>query len=481
MLLTDICLTGLNPLKEPLKYKMLFMKILLFSLLFFILSDSFSQGHKIKVILKDADDTTLTLACYYGEKIKPVEKAVIKKSGKYLFASGKKLPYGVCMVLNGNNEKLFEFISGEDQFFTISARANEPFKDLKVKGSKENKRFFKYLDLNKNVYKKILELNDKRKNGEDSVFFERQKDSLLNILKEERENIEKKLPGSLLSELLKAGDLPELPDTIKNKREEFEFYKRHYWDNFDLSDKRLLHTPLYDKKLGEYFDVFVPRQPDSVIKVIDVLIAKAGPDSEAVSHLVWYFTSKYRDYGYMGFDKVFVHMVDKYFSKYDMENVTPSILTVLKQRADRLRPVLTGKKAPNLIMIDTSGNYKSFLTLKNDFVIILFWDYNCGVCKKEIQILKKELFNNNKFDVAVFAVNVNSDLNKWKKELKNRGIREWINVNGTESITGDFHQLYDVFKTPSLYLLNKDKIIIAKNIKPEKLMEFINLYVNKHY
>ena len=52
----------------------------------------------------------------------------------------------------------------------------------------------------------------------------------------------------------------------------------------------------------------------------------------------------------------------------------------------------------------------------------------------------------------------------------------WINVNGTRSVTPDFHDLYDTHQTPALFILDKERNIVAKNIPADKIETFLVNY-----
>jgi len=188
---------------------------------------------------------------------------------------------------------------------------------------------------------------------------------------------------------------------------------------------------------------------------------------------MWHFVSAYQNPKYMGFEKVFIHLVDEYFSKEDIVNTSPSVLQSLQERADVLRPLQLEKTAPNLLLIDTNDVFRSFLEIDSDYVVLLFWDFDCSFCKKEIKQLK-EIYKNSPFDFEIFAINVNGDHEKWKKAIHEEGIAQWVNVNGTLSRTADFHDLYDVHGSPVIYLLDDQKKIIAKRIGAEQIVPFLD-------
>ena len=53
----------------------------------------------------------------------------------------------------------------------------------------------------------------------------------------------------------------------------------------------------------------------------------------------------------------------------------------------------------------------------------------------------------------------------------------WINVDGPRTLTGDYHDQYDIISTPVIYLLNEKKEIIAKRLPADKVEGFIENYI----
>jgi thiol-disulfide isomerase/thioredoxin len=382
------------------------------------------------------------------------------------------------MAVSDKKIKLFEFIIGEDQDFKLTTDTVNYTMNVFVEGSEENKLFFDYIHFNEKLYFENQDLQEKlsrtQKGTEAYLKTLKEIDSVNLLAGEYKLNTIEKHPGLLVSALFNAMREIQFPDSIINSPDSataYRYYKSHYWDYLDLSDSRLLRTPLLSKKVNAYFDQVVVRHPDSVMAEIDLVINKARPSKEVISWMVWNFTSEYQNPEYMGFDVVFIHLVDEYFSKEEIENLTPSVLENLQDRADKMRPLLLGEEAPNLILIDSTGNYQSFFSLENEYVLLYFWDYDCGICKRESALLK-EFYEETGLDVEIYAVNVNADLDKWKLSLNEKEFN-WVNVNGTRSVTQNFHDLYDTYGTPAIFILDKDKKIIAKKIGAEQVEGFL--------
>jgi thiol-disulfide isomerase/thioredoxin len=460
------------------------LKNLLLVVIVVIFNMDVVAGNQCEIKIKidgNIEDSAVLLASYYGEKIKIIDTAYAIKQGEFVFLGKEKLPGGIYMIVNMDKKKLFEFIVSSDQKFTLRTDESNYALNMKISGSDENTLFYSYLAYNEKQYKTnklLLGKIDSIKSINGDLSYSR---SVLDTLNKQTSDYKISIindnQGTFVSALLNSMRDVEVPDSIKNSSDStlpFIYYKQHFWDYINLSDSTLLRSPVFMRKVNQYFDQTVVSHPDSVIAAIDVVISEARPSQEVVGYLVWYFISEYQNPEFMGFDKVFVHLVDEYFSNEYIPNTTPSILTTLQDRADKIRPILLYKPAPNLMLIDTSGVLRTFNTIPDDYTVLFFWDSDCGICTKEI-IELKNLYNQHDSSIEIFAINVNSDLEKWKIAMYEKDV-PGINVNGTRSSTKDFHDLYDIYGTPVIYLLDKDKKIIAKRIGASRISEFIDNY-----
>jgi hypothetical protein len=128
-------------------------------------------------------------------------------------------------------------------------------------------------------------------------------------------------------------------------------------------------------------------------------------------------------------------------------------------------------------MIDTNNLPVSMYSVKADFLILLFWDPDCGNCEQEIPKLK-DFYENHKdsLGLKIFTVCSDTSLVKWKSAIRKKKM-DWINVDGPRTLTGNYHEQYDVNTTPVLYILNSRKEIIAKRLATEQLPQFFRNYL----
>lgn len=456
--------------KEDINYMRKKIQLLLLLFQLSVLASIGQKPYHITVELDGNKADTFYLARYYTNKILLVDTSTHGK-GTAIFEGEKELAQGIYILANNKKEKVAELLVGEEQNFSIKLFENGS--NAEVNRSLENDLFFKHIDISSFVFKSNDSLNRLKNNSESDKLLDKRIKALTDSLIDYRNKVVKSHPEALFSKILLAMEEPNIPDSlVSNQDKAFKYYKTHYWDTFDLSDARLLNTPLLPKKLEKYFNQLTAPIADSVIKEVDYLISRSEGSQETIDYLVWHFVSEYQTPKIMGLDKVFVHLSDFYFTKAKVENVTESILDQIVERANKIRPGLIGNQAPALWLMDTNGDYRSFNEIDASFTVLAFWDQTCGHCKKELELLSK-LYQSRKFELEVFAINTTNDLEGWKNYLQEKNYM-WINVNGTRSISGDFHDLYDIYSVPVFYLLDQNKKIIAKRFAIDQLDDIIN-------
>ena len=112
--------------------------------------------------------------------------------------------------------------------------------------------------------------------------------------------------------------------------------------------------------------------------------------------------------------------------------------------------------------------------LDADFTLLYFWDPTCGHCKKVTPKLKKLYDSLKTENVEVYAVCTEIEEDKWKDYIKENKL-EWTNVADFE-VKHPFRYYYDIQSTPKLYILDRNREIIAKRLGVEQVADFLNDY-----
>ncbi|HKK59570.1 MAG TPA: thioredoxin-like domain-containing protein, partial [Salinivirga sp.] len=255
---------------------------------------------------------------------------------------------------------------------------------------------------------------------------------------------------------------------------QYNYYKNHFFDYIDFSDNQLLYSPVYHRKLKYYFDRVVIRRPDSAIAAADRLLKKLEDKPEYFQYTLAYVFNKYAQTKYMGFDQVMVHLAENYYLNGRAHWVSDEYLDKLRERVQKLKPNLIGNKAPKLDKAQSiEGYFYPLHDVEAKYTVVAFWEPNCGHCKKVIPNLHETVFSEmHNIGVQVYAFYTQVDKKEWSNFLEEKGLTDWINVWDPNNFT-DFRNKYDVYSTPSLFLLNQDKEIIAKRVDVETIKSII--------
>jgi peroxiredoxin len=446
------------------------------------------QGYNIRFNITGLQDTTIYLGYYYGESTYVKDTARIDSKGGFVFTGKNPLNRGVHFLIL-DRTRLFEFVIGEAQHFSMTSNTQDYIKNMQVLGDPDNKLFFDNLrfnmERNKEAEPLIKILNDANAGEEDK---KAARDGFAKINEKVMENqkqIVNNNPNLVTAKLINAGRRLEIPDPPRKANGnidstfQYRYYRDHFFDNFDLSDDALIRMPkpMYAEKVKEYLDKLFVQQADTLIKATEGLIARAKKNEETYKYMVWLLAQKYWSPEIMGLDEVFVNISDKYFASGQMNYwANDNLRKSIKEQADRMRLSMVGKTAPNLILGDVNRQMKSLHDLRNKYTVLFIYDPDCGHCKKETPKLV-ELLNRTKLDVGVYTVCTDTSLVKMKKYIDDMKMHKFTNTTYYYSAVGNYNTLYDAPTTPTIYIIDEKKKIIAKKFPgAEKIEEFLINY-----
>lgn len=451
----------------------------------FTLVKAANDGYLIRFQVKGMKDTICLIATYYGSGTYVKDTVKVDAAGRFSFKASADYPKGIYLAVI-NDKSYFEFIINNDRKFSMETDRMDLSGKMVITGSPDNRLFYDYLKYNKTRYNEIQALQKRivrGKTSNDSIkLINEQSEAISKDIIRYKLDIAEKQPSTFVAFLINAMREPEVPEIpiLPNGRKDstfaYHYIKAHFWDGTDFTDDRLLRTPVFDNKLKKYFDKILYQNPDTLIKETDILIEKARPNPEMFKYLVWYATYHSENSEIMGFDKIFVHVVDTYYLMHQATWERPVVVENLIKKANRLRPLLIGQIAPNMVMLDTNNQPVSMYSVKSNYLIIFFWSPDCGHCEEEIPKMK-DFYEKQKdsLGLKIFSICIDSSLVKWKTSIRKKKM-DWINVDGPRTLTGDYHDQYDVSTTPVMYILNSRKEIIAKRLGPEQLPQFFLNY-----
>jgi thiol-disulfide isomerase/thioredoxin len=469
---------------------------------------TFSYGQKLKFKIANQKDTTVHLVKYFGKGLYYADTAELK-NGYVEFDGSKQQPGILGVLLPG--QKFFEFIYNKEE---VSMETTYPdfVATMKVKKSEENRIFMEYIQFigpKKTEATKLTDERSKLKNTDPNYKILSEKiDAINKEVTDYQKNLINTHKTMLVAKIVKMSmdiDVPEAPKDEKgniiDSNYRFNYFRAHYWDNIDLNDDRLVNTPVFHSKLEYYFGKNMMIQHwDTVLNYAYKFCDALNPKSRTFEYCVSWITSTYGKSNIMGMDKVYIMMADKYYCSKNAEGkspafwMTPEKLEELCEKIPVQKHLVLGEIPPNIRLVDTNGRWIDFMSLKSDYTILYFWDPECGHCKKttpKLEKLYKEKFKARNIEIFAVGKAVGEDFEKWKKFIRDNDMT-FINVAVTDPLykaamedarpllkfttleSLNYQTTYDIFSTPRVFVLDKDKKIIAKSISISQLEDLLD-------
>ena len=214
----------------------------------------------------------------------------------------------------------------------------------------------------------------------------------------------------------------------------------HFWDGVEDFDGPTDENPVLATQLDFYFDKMVAPLPDSITLEIDRLVERTDFNPDLRDFILWHLLEKYRHPEYMSQDQVFVYLYDRYFSHLEIKDLNEANLAMIREKAERLRRLALFLPAPDINIKDLN-----LQSVESDFTVLFFYDHDCDVCKLERRDLDSVVEQHP--EIKVLAIDMNTD----------------------DARVDELYDLYDIETTPLVYVLDRDKRIIAKKIRAKQI------------
>lgn len=252
--------------------------------------------------------------------------------------------------------------------------------------------------------------------------------------------------------------------SLTEPEERAAYLVKHYWDKFDFTDTTLIHFPeITEQATSNYIDMMKYVPAKVAASSIKEMMSKASTDSS----MFVYFSGLYEKYLYdpnspMRDESLYIYVLDAVLEAPFLDEVSKIRPAHLLELALKNR---VGEPATDFTYTLVDGKKGTLYRTKADCLLLFFYNPDCHACKEITDQLAASPFvtewiKNNK--LKILAVYPDEDLEAWKKHISYMPAG-WINsYDSTVSLKND--EIYDLKAIPTLYLLDKDKKVVLKDV-----------------
>lgn len=442
-----------------------------------------NDGYLFKVKIKNLSDSILYFGDYYANSQYLLDSSFLNDDGVFIFKKDALIPSGMYFFTTPKGKFFEVFIrpDKEDLKFEIEFDEKNFIKTFSIKGSPENQSFYEYKKLLDSLHNNAYQIDTLLNLGmisKDKAMAE--KERINRILESFKLSFVENNPDHSVSKIAHSLQKIRFPKEPKDEKgnavDSLTYYRIHYFDNMLFDWDGLARTPsnIFYNNFHFYFDTLLYGLPPSLINhYVDAFLEKTYNNKEIFKYAIWYLTQKYSKSNILGHDIIYIHIVEKYYND-DISWLSTSSIEEEKKKALKLKNLLMGETAPELITKSINGEWVSLHSIPSDFTILAFWGPNCEHCQTEILSLYRYYIDNKeKYNIEVYAVNADlSSSIEWEQFIKKHELNLWINTSGKESNI-DWEVVYDIYKTPMFFLLDKNKKILGKNLTLESVQRII--------
>ncbi len=427
-------------------------------------------AQSIEVTVTDIGVTYAKLQSLQGEKVATVDSITAAAKDVFRFSfKDKKFHHGFYRLAFPNNRNVDFLYDGND--VQLKTNASAILDSMEIISSESNHLYYSFVKLNKAYKTKtdLLQLLLLRYPKEDSFYqIARTKiNQLQNEYLEFVTNTSQKEPHSFIARYIRSASLPSVNFDLFPEQQ-LMFLKAHALDKVEFDDTELIYSDAFTNKTIEYLTYYRnPQLPKELLekefmKGIDSVISHAKVNTIVYQHIVEYLLDGFKKFG---FDKVLDYIVANYVIKDDL-CLDEKLGNTIQRRIDQNKKLPVGAVAPNISMVDISGKPFELYKSKKEKVLLVFYASWCPHCKTIMPQISELLKMKKNFEVV--AVSLDTNREEWKKFIEKNKLN-FIHVSDLKGWDGDAAKEYFIYATPTMFLLDSAKKIIAKPITFEEL------------
>ena len=450
-------------------------------------SQSIDSTH-IEVQIEGIPAGKTRLIGVYGDRNYIADSAMVDATGRFELRRKNMLPAGFYTFLLPGGNKNFSILIDQDQHFFLRAKADDIGGTMQVVGSINTSLFYETYRFQAKQDPELNKLADQmRGKPESSPEYQEAKARQTQILDERKAYLEKiyqENPDAFFTKFKKAGQNPDLtyphkPNGDLDTLAQLLHYRGHFWDDVDFNDSRLLYTPVIGNKLRRYIKEMTPQNRDSIIPVADEIIRRVMPYKPYFQFFSNWIALQYENTKttVMDGEAVYVHVVKNFFTPELAFWDKPEDLEKLQKHVWEMEASLMWKKGPDVRAKDIlTGTEKSIYELTAPVIVVFMFSPDCEHCQKDAPKIQEIARNWENRGVQFFGIGVSTNEEDLKAFTLKHGFKFPVVFDPTNRA---IYAKYFVDITPELYVLDKDRIIVAKNLHAEQLEEVFQRELKK--
>jgi len=391
-------------------------------------------------------------------------------NGEFNITMPEKAKNGIYRLVYDLENRLFVDFIFDNENVSLNFNPKYPSQSVEFNDSATNQLFTIYLNSVLKIQSKLDSLQVKFFNSSDK--FEQENitsayKNYYNQLNDIQTKSEEATKGEFVYHYIKASARFNNKTPIRNPVEYLSSIKSHFFDNIDFNSEALLNSTFINDKINDFIfylntaednKVLNQLQKEAISTVINKLSSNKTLAKDIEEGLIYTFSKQE--------NIIMVNCMLNHYLQLPKELQDAPFINDIK---GQLKTAI-GMLAPNIFWSENTLK-KDLNGLSNaNYYVVAFWSSTCSHCLKEMPLLYDFLKDNGQIKVISVGLEDNTSKAGWETQIAN--YPNFINVYGENKWKNNFARNYGVNATPSFYILDADKKIIAKPDDVDELTTF---------
>lgn len=453
----------MTPIRDRMK-----RTLVLIGLLWIGIFTLYAQQCLVQGTIENAEEGIVLLASYHGDQFGVVD-SMETTSGFFYFLLPDNAPSGIYRIIYADRtgevrhqNRFVEFIfNKENMEIFVASKESGPVPYFE--SSLENQVYTEFMDYELGYEAELMalygQLNPEGAGSEDP-------DSVLtryNEIQGERssymDSVSLLYPDLYAVKIMNAFRSPFVPGEMSHIQR-IDTLKQCFFDHAAIDDPDLLSAPVYTFKVIDYLSLYKDKtldpaqQEEQFLEAVDQIMVHVSHDLELRTFVVEFLLEGFE---LLDMERVQMHLADHYLD----EACESDIVELVLSRMEGYKLMTTGKQAPDFVLRDVEGKTHQLSRMENNWVLVIFWSSTCEGCRKLMPELQEWYLKENTLGMEVVAISIDTSTANFEYLYETLS-PPWITAHDPLGWNGKIPSDYHVYATPSLFLLDRQRHIVAK-------------------
>lgn len=235
----------------------------------------------------------------------------------------------------------------------------------------------------------------------------------------------------------------------------------------DLSDPELMHCAVYDRAVMVFLQNVQVVSEGQLVVAADTLIGRASRNEGTKAYMIEHLLDLFSTYGP---ELAAAHVVDRYLLPSGNLDELPA---PLREKVSEHLRVGVGSIGDDVLLVNADGAKPLSTWMAGaQRVVLFFYSSTCDHCHAQMPVLKELAARYGAQGLRVFGIALDTDRAEFEHAIAANAL-PWPSFSELNGWGAKTAKAYHVKATPSLFLLDAERRILAKPVDAEELQRIL--------